>query len=193
MMKPEEGDLVLSQTPKNCAILGGLDGVIKKLEGCPQIDESKYLVEALQYGKEGKKFVKNYFSHPDHAKFFLDLVTKSKFIPQFYEGRFMWSGMAVWCKNLNDLQDVIRSTSVDLIWDDNGNGFIVYPSIYPRIKLVKIWNSIASNDQEFLGFKKYLATIENDPNSIPRKLAQNLMLQLEAITMKYIVSGEHDK
>ncbi len=105
----------------------------------------------------------------------------------------MWSGMAVWCKNLNDLQDVIRLTSVDLIWDNNGNGFIIYPSIYPRIKLVKIWNSMASNDQDFLGFKKYLATIESDPNSIPRKLAQNLMLQLEALTMKYIVSGEHDK
>lgn len=41
-----------------------------------------------------------------------------------YRGRFFYNGPAVAC---DDIQDVIRATTVKCQWDQLGLGFIVYP------------------------------------------------------------------
>jgi hypothetical protein len=46
------------------------------------------------------------------------------FRPYHYHGRAMWHGPAV---NADDVQDVIRATSVRVTWDSMGHGVVVYP------------------------------------------------------------------
>lgn len=47
---------------------------------------------------------------------------------RFYSGRSFYRGWATKAENFNDIQGVIRATSVMLQWDHLGrDGYIVYP------------------------------------------------------------------
>jgi len=63
----------------------------------------------------------------DQKQFLYDMVTVRRHV-RFYSGRFHYEGWATVAENFNDIQKVIRATSVTLQWDQLGkDGYIVYP------------------------------------------------------------------
>ena len=60
-----------------------------------------------------------------YDKFTADLE-EAGFEVRPYNGRFFYRGPAVRIEQ-DELQDVIRATTVKLQWDDMGKGLIVYP------------------------------------------------------------------
>lgn len=44
-----------------------------------------------------------------------------------YRGRSFYDGSAVYCDSRAEFLTVIRATSVPLLWDELGRGWIVYP------------------------------------------------------------------
>ena len=136
---PQKHDAVLGgQSLIDAAVLGGLEGVKQRLNYNDQAQVTQALIDAVQYGTAGKALVKRYFTHPDHSKFFLDMV-KAGYTPEIAEQRFSWYGPFVNCPSRQQFQQVIRKTKVNLVWDSAGKeGYIVYPAAYSRSKLMSI-------------------------------------------------------
>lgn len=55
---------------------------------------------------------------------FADQCEEAGFRVSLYRGRFYYHGPAVSC---DDIQEVIRATTVKVQWDQLGKGYIVYP------------------------------------------------------------------
>jgi hypothetical protein len=130
--QPHTYDAVLGgQHPNSlatAAILGGLEGVKQRLASDQLNLPTKALKDALDYGAKGEALIREYFNHPDHSQFFIDLV-KAGYTPQISEQRACW--YTVDATTQRELQQIIRLTVVDLAWDNDGKkGFVVYPAAY---------------------------------------------------------------
>jgi hypothetical protein len=65
----------------------------------------------------------------DAVQFVNDMESAEGFYEvEHYHGRAYWEGPAVRVEK-NELQDVIRATTVRLQWDTLGDGWIVYPIV----------------------------------------------------------------
>lgn len=62
----------------------------------------------------------------DHETFRKDMEEAGREVEE-YHGRFYWQGPAVRVDGYEELQDVIRETTISLQWDNMGLGYIVYP------------------------------------------------------------------
>ena len=60
-------------------------------EEVKHIQSTQALIDAMRYGRNGKALVKNHFRHPDHSKFFFDMV-ETGYTPAIAEQRFSWYG-----------------------------------------------------------------------------------------------------
>lgn len=176
--QPRDYDVTLGGfNPCTSAVLGGLEGVKQRLTNGG--DECSSLIEALRYGEDGEDLVRNYFNHPDHSQFFIDMVAAGK-NPSISEQRLEWFGPSVQVSNKKELQRIIRSTSVDLVWDNAGKeGAVIYPAAYSPSKLRHLWLlTHVPEDPEAqsiaLGIEIYLK--QGEPLC---SLAQNLLEQLE--------------
>ena len=90
--QPQKHDAVLGgQNLIDAAVLGGLEGVKQRLNYNNQIQVTQALIDAVQYGTTGKALVRQYFTHPDHSKFFFDMV-ETGYTPAIAEQRFSWYG-----------------------------------------------------------------------------------------------------
>jgi hypothetical protein len=138
--QPQKHDAVLGgQNLIDAAVLGGLEGVKQRLNYNNQIQVTQALIDAVQYGTTGKALVRQYFTHPDHSKFFINML-KAGYTPEIAEQRFSWYGPFVNCPNRQQFQQIIRRTRVNLVWDSAGKeGNIIYPAAYSRSKLLSLW------------------------------------------------------
>jgi hypothetical protein len=67
------------------------------------------------------------YTHHDAIQFVNDMESAEEWYEvEHYHGRSMWVGPAVRIDR-NELQDVIRATTVRVQWDTLGDGYIVYP------------------------------------------------------------------
>ena len=54
-------------------------------------------------------------------------------IPVFhYNGRMFWSGFAA----RENLQQILKNTTVDCLWETSGDDYIVYPKVYLVAKII---------------------------------------------------------
>ncbi len=65
----------------------------------------------------------------DHDQFVKDMEAAG-FETYEYHGRYFWKGPAITCLH-EQLQEVIRATSVKVQWDHMGlNSYVIYPKKY---------------------------------------------------------------
>lgn len=159
--QPHSFDAVLGGQYPNAfattAVLGGLEGVKQRLAYDELNLSAKALKDAIGYGAEGEALIREYFSHPDHSQFFIDLA-KAGYTPQISGQKSCWYRVNETAQR--ELQQIIRLTTVELAWDNSGKeGCVVYPvansfSNLPATtqtsltKLIGIWNyqpSLVSN------------------------------------------------
>lgn len=174
-----EYDVILGgQNSCTAAVLGGLEGVKQPLAS-DNPDKYSILIDALQYGAKGKALVKQYFNHPDHSRFFIDMV-KAGCTPTISERRFSWYGPGVNCDSKKQLQKVIRATKVDLVWDSCGKeGAVAYPAAYSRSKLRSIWLLLQDRENpEAIGLRQGISICLYQAEPLCT-LAQNLLSQLK--------------
>ena len=177
---PHEHDAVLGgQNSIDAAVLGGLEGVKQRLNYNDQAQVTQALIDAVQYGTPGKALVKRYFNHPDHSKFFIDMV-KAGYTPAIAEQRFSWYGPFINCSNRQQFQQVIRSTKVNLVWDSVGKeGYIVYPAAYSYRKLLSLKLLLQDRESpEAIGLANDIGVCLTQRETLST-LANNLLNQLE--------------
>jgi hypothetical protein len=63
------------------------------------------------------------YTRPEHLRFVEDMEAAGLEV-RHYEGRFFYSGPAVF---VDDIQDALSHTKVPCQWDHMGLGFVVYP------------------------------------------------------------------
>lgn len=181
--QPQKHDAVLGgQNSIDAAVLGGLEGVKQRLIYDDPIQTTQALIDAVQYGRDGKALIKDHFRHPDHSKFFIDMV-KAGYTPEIAEQRFSWYGPFVNCLNRQQFQQVIRSTKVNLVWDSAGKeGSIVYPAAYSRSKLLSLKLLMQDKESpEAINLAWNIAICLNQRETLST-LANNLLNQLEAFS-----------
>jgi hypothetical protein len=181
---PQNYDVTLGgQNPCNAAVLGGLAGVKQRLVSDDIRQSTQALIDAVQYGTEGKALVKQHFNHPDHSKFFIDMV-KAGYIPTTREQRFSWYGPSVSCSNKLKLQQIIRKTKVNLVWDSSGKeGCVVYPSAYSKAKLLSLWLLMQQRENPEAKSLAFAIQINLQLLEPLCTLAQNLLSQLENFSL----------
>ncbi len=182
--QPREYDVTLGgQNPCNAAVLGGLEGVKQRLTSDDIMQSTQALIDAVQYGAEGKALVKQHFNHPDHSKFFIDMV-RAGYTPTTREQRFSWYGPSVSCSNKLELQQIIRSCKVDLVWDSSGKeGCVVYPSAYSKAKLLSLWLLMQQRENPESQSLAFAIQINLQLLEPLCTLAQNLLSQLENFSL----------
>jgi hypothetical protein len=178
--QPNQFDAVLSnQSLTTTAVLGGIEGVRERYRIANNSQKQQVLVDAVKYEKEGRSIINWHFDHPDYSKFFVDMV-KAGYIPEIEEQRFYWAGPSVICNNKTELQDIIRKTEVNLVWDNSGKeGCVVYPAAYTRAKLTSLrllMEDMENPEARSLAFGIALNLGLAEPMCV---LAKNLLTQLE--------------
>lgn len=62
----------------------------------------------------------------ERFKKFTQDMKKAGYTVESYQGRYFYDGPAVICER-DEFQDVLRATTVKVIWDSMGLGFVIYP------------------------------------------------------------------
>jgi len=183
--QPDIFDAVLGGQHPNTfattAVLGGLEGVKQRLAYDELNLSAKALKDAIGYGAEGEALIREYFSHPDHSQFFIDLA-KADYTPQISGQRSCWYSINATAQR--ELQQIIRLTTVDLAWDNSGKGgFVVYPVANSPSNLpTTTQTSIA----KFVGIWNYQPSLVSSPYQI------QISNQNGQLIGKYIVPSDND-
>jgi hypothetical protein len=157
----------------SASVLGAFDGFKARLTA----GDASALQDAIRYGEAATPVIREFFKHPDHSQFFIDMI-KAKRVPRLGDQRFMWSGPSLYCKK-SELLTIIRLTTVDLIWENLGQDeLIIYPAAYSQQAIqaglrVLIFDS--KEDLARLTTAIALCYMQGDPL---KRLAENFVQQI---------------
>lgn len=178
--EPLNTDLVLGTRQESLnAVLGGIEGVKNLLNSTNTLIQTQGLINALNYGEEGKELIKQHLEHPYHSQFFIDMVNAG-YSPQLTSQRFCWNGVSVFCHKRTELQNIIRATEIDVIWDALGkNGAEVYPAAYRETDIENLYLLLQNEtNPEAISFMRGVNTCLWQPDPL-KTIAQNFLDQLK--------------
>lgn len=106
------------------------------IESCDCYQQAADRIEEMGLGTHGDMLIEfwNGLFEPDEKPKAYKLHSHNQFVrdmldadlePYHYRGRFYYEGPAV---NVDDLQEAIRATKVNVQWDNMGLGWVVYPA-----------------------------------------------------------------
>lgn len=79
----------------------------------------------------------------EHRQFCIDMA-KAGILTGHYTGRFFWSGPGA---RVGHIEDALKATKVECLWDKRGNNLVVYPAAYNRESIDELKRKL--NGDEF--------------------------------------------